>query len=94
MKRIKKMITTRAVIIALTLAYLILARIYLQYYNPGINANGIVIEVPYGPILISFSLYIFYESNRLRKLKREERLEGWKQRRQELFYAFFKSLNK
>jgi hypothetical protein len=84
-------LSVRAIVIIVTLVYIILLSIYIRVRNTGLNSSPITIYVPWSFIAIFISLYTFYEYNRVRKLRRKERLEERKERRQELLDNILKS---
>ncbi len=84
------------------LVLIILIAFLVRLYNPESGGNqlnivaptGLNFVVPTGLISIFISFYLFYEDNRVRKAKRENRREYMNERRQELLNNLYKKNKK
>jgi len=84
----------RPLIFIMVLLYLITLGYYIHKFPYEPNEGATIIYVPWTLILISISLYIFYEDNRVRAAKRENRRTNINHRRQELLDNVLKSKKK
>jgi len=88
--KISLRLITMILVVALLISYVVAER----SIKPGPSPFRINIIVPWGLIAVFISLYIFNESNRMKRAKREERREYMQERRQELLDNVVKGKNK
>lgn len=74
--------------------YIMLTGILVRITNDKSSGYGVKVYIPIWLISIFISLYYFYENNRVRKAKREERKDMLNQRRQEILDNVIKSKSK
>ena len=77
-------ISLRVLVIILVVALLIGFIVFENVSNRGSTQFRVNIIVPWGLIAVFISLYLFNESNRVKKAKREERREYMNERRQQI----------
>ncbi len=86
--------TWKIIILIGIIAYFISVTIFEKLFNITSNHSQMNIYVPWGFIGIFISLYIFYEYNRVKKAKRNERREERNARKQELIDNILKANKK
>jgi hypothetical protein len=93
-KEKKFKISMRIVTIVLVAALLIGYTVFVRLFNHGTTPFSINIIVPWGLIAVFISFYVFNESNRAKKARRDERREYMNERRQQVLEGVIKSKNK
>jgi hypothetical protein len=88
--RISVRLLTIILVVALLISYIVFERLS----HSGVSPFRVNIIVPWGLIAVFISFYLFNESNRVKKAKREERREYMNERRQQILDGVIKPKNK
>ena len=84
----------KKIIAFLVIIYLILLIFFIRSFDKILNHIEMKIYISWGIIAIFISFYIFYEYNRVKKAKKNERRDELNNRRKELLNNILKSKKK